>query len=96
MVDRVKDNAQDLMSLAGDVAGHAREKVQEWAGEAREVAEHAGDKAQKWACDAYEATTNSFGDFGREVTSLVRKHPLPALLIGFGVGLLIGRTARTS
>jgi ElaB/YqjD/DUF883 family membrane-anchored ribosome-binding protein len=28
------------------------------------------------------------------VTALVRKHPLPAVLIGFGVGLLLGRTAR--
>ena len=33
-------------------------------------------------------------DFGSEVTTLIRRHPIPALLIGFGVGLLLGRAAR--
>jgi predicted PurR-regulated permease PerM len=56
---------------------------------------HASDKAQHWAGDAYEATAEAVESFGTELTNLVRKHPLPALLIGFGLGLLIGRTARS-
>jgi hypothetical protein len=76
------------------VAGQAREKVQEWAGDARETATHAGEKAQKWAGEAYDATADTLGDFSREVSTLVRRHPIPALLIGFGVGLLLGRAAR--
>ena len=86
--------AQGLMDRAGDVAGQAREKVQEWAGDARDAVSHAGEKARAWAGDAYEGAADRIGDFGNEVTSLIRKHPLPALLIGFGIGLLLGRTAR--
>jgi ElaB/YqjD/DUF883 family membrane-anchored ribosome-binding protein len=81
--ERLRDNAQGLINRAGDYAGQAREAVQQ-----------VGDKAERWARDAYETTSESVGDFGKEVTRLVRNHPLPALLIGFGVGLLLGRTAR--
>ena len=34
------------------------------------------------------------GDFGKEAAVLIRRHPLPAVLIGFGVGLLLGRAAK--
>jgi hypothetical protein len=90
----VKEQGSDLLHRAGDMAGQARDKAQEWAGDAREAVAHAGEKAQRWAGDAYDATADTLGDFGREVTILVRKHPIPALLIGFGVGLLLGRAAR--
>jgi ElaB/YqjD/DUF883 family membrane-anchored ribosome-binding protein len=82
------------MDRAGDVAGQVRDKAQEWAHDARDAAGAASERVQKWAGDAYEATTDQVGDFGREVTNLVRKHPIPALLIGFGIGLLLGRAAR--
>ena len=93
-VDRLKDNAQHVMDKAGDYAGQARDKVAEWAGDAGENAKHASERVQKWAGDAYHATSDAVGDFGKEVTSLIRKHPLPSILIGFGIGLLLGRTAR--
>ena len=54
----------------------------------------AGDKAQRWAGDAYDATSDAMGDFGKELTTMIRKHPLPSVLIGFGIGLLLGRAAR--
>ena len=94
MTDRVKDGAQHLMDKAGDYAGQAREKVSEWAGGAGDAARQAGDKVQRWAGDAYEATSDAVGDFSKELTSMIRKNPLPAVLIGFGLGLLLGRTAR--
>jgi ElaB/YqjD/DUF883 family membrane-anchored ribosome-binding protein len=94
LVDRVKEGAQGLADRAGEYAGQARDKVEEWAGEARDAAQHTGEKVQRWAGDAYDTTSHAVGDFGQEVTGLIRKHPIPALLIGFGVGLLIGRTAR--
>ena len=49
---------------------------------------------QEWAGDAYDYAADHVGDFGKEVTSMIRRHPLPAVLIGFGIGLLLGRTAR--
>lgn len=89
-----KQDASGVIDRAGELAGQAREKVQEWAGDASDAARHAGEKVQRWAGDAYESAGDYAGDFGREVTSLVRKHPIPALLIGFGVGVLLGRAAR--
>src|SRR5262249_21128847 len=93
-VDRAKEGASHLMEKAGDYAGQARDKVSEWAGDAGEAARHAGNKVAEWAGDAYDATAEKVSDFGKEVTSLIRRHPLPAVLIGFGLGLLLGRTAR--
>jgi ElaB/YqjD/DUF883 family membrane-anchored ribosome-binding protein len=89
-----REQGEHLLHRAGEVAGQARDKAQEWAGDARDAVSLAGEKAQRWAGDAYDATADTVGDFGREVTVLIRKHPIPALLIGFGVGLLLGRTAR--
>jgi uncharacterized protein YjbJ (UPF0337 family) len=91
---KVADAAQGAKQDASGMIDRASDKVQEWAGEARDVAQHAGEKVQQWAGDAYEHAGDYAGDFGREVTSLVRKHPIPALLIGFGIGVLLGRSAR--
>jgi ElaB/YqjD/DUF883 family membrane-anchored ribosome-binding protein len=81
--EKLRENAQGLINRAGEYAGQARETVQQ-----------VGDKAERWARDAYETTSETVGDFGKEVTRLVKNHPLPALLIGFGIGLLLGRTGR--
>ena len=55
------------------------------------AAKSAGGRVGHWAEDAYESVSNvHVGDFGNELTTLIRKHPVPALLIGFGVGLLVG------
>ena len=78
----------------GDAAEHAREKVQEWAGDARDAVQHAGDRAERWAAEAYDTASDRLSDFRRDATIFIRNHPIPAILIGFGVGLLIGRTTR--
>ena len=86
-MDAARDTLHNVVEKAGAYTHDAKEKVGEWA-------DQVGDKAQKWAGDAYEVATDKAGDFGREVTELVRRHPLPAIMIGFGVGLLLGRAAR--
>lgn len=95
VADRVKDGAQHLMDRAGDLSGQAKDKVQEWAGDAGNAAKQAGQKVQQWADDAYEVAADRVGDFGKEVTMLIRNHPIPAVLVGLGIGLLLGRTSRS-
>ncbi len=102
----VKDKAQDVagqaregvrsaLDTAGQYAGQVQDKAGEWADDAVHAAKKAGDRVGHWAEDAYESVSNvDVGDFGKEVTSLIRKHPVPALLIGFGVGLLVGRAVK--
>jgi ElaB/YqjD/DUF883 family membrane-anchored ribosome-binding protein len=92
--DRVKENAQHVADKAGEYASQARDKVAEWASGAGDAAKQAGEKVQRWAGDAYDATSDAMGDFGKEISSMIRKHPLPSVLIGFGIGLLLGRAAR--
>src|SRR5262245_33142505 len=94
VVDRVKDNARDVMDKAGDYASQARDKVADWAGQAGDAARHAGEKVQRWAGDAYDATSEPVSDFTEDVAAMIRKHPILAILIGFGCGLLLGRAAR--
>lgn len=92
--DNLRENAQGLMNRAGDIAGQVQDKAKEWAGDAYDKVHETGHRVERWAGDAYDMAADRVGDFGKEVTSLVRKHPIPALLIGFGVGLLMGRAAR--
>ena len=33
-------------------------------------------------------------DFGSELTTMVRRYPIAAVLVGFGIGMLLGRSAR--
>jgi len=85
--ETARDKLHNVAEKAGEYANDARDKISEWAGDA-------GAKAERWAGDAYQVASEKVGDFGREVTDLVRRHPLPAILIGFGAGLLLGRAAR--
>jgi len=94
MVDKAKDAAQHLADRAGDYASQARDKVGEWAGDAGDAARQAGHRVQEWAGDAYDYASDHVGDFGKDVTAMIRRNPIPAVLIGFGLGLLLGRSAK--
>ena len=37
---------------------------------------------------------DKLGNVGHDVTEMVKKYPIQALLVGFGVGLLLGRVSR--
>ncbi len=88
-------SASGLAGDASEFAHKAQETVQRYAGDAYNAARDAGHQVQRWAGDNYEVVGDRIGDFGSEVTSFIRRNPLPALLIGFGVGLMIGRAARS-
>jgi hypothetical protein len=83
VIDSAKQAVQGVVDRVGDFAGQARDKAGE-----------AGQKVQQWAGDAYDVAADNLGDLGQELTSLIRRHPIPALLVGFGVGLLLGRSAK--
>jgi hypothetical protein len=89
-IERVADSAE----RAGEFAENARQKIAGWAGDAGEAARQAGHKVQEWAGDAYGYSKEQAGELGKELTTLIRKHPIASLMIGFGAGLLLGRAAR--
>ena len=93
-VDRMMHGVGSVASTVADYAGEAKDKVKDLAAGAGDIAKHSAEKVQKWAGDAYDATSHVAGDFGKECTSLVKKYPIPALLVGFGLGMLVGRSIR--
>jgi ElaB/YqjD/DUF883 family membrane-anchored ribosome-binding protein len=90
-IDTTADKAKDLTERAADAAGRAQEKAKEWAGDAYDAARDAGQRVQRWAGETYDVAADRVGDFGNEAAALIRRHPLPAVLIGFGIGVLLGR-----
>ena len=95
LAGQAKEGVRSVLDTAGQYAGQVQDKAGEWADDAVHAAKKAGNRVGHWAEDTYDSVSNvHVGDFGNELTSLIRKHPVPALLIGFGVGLLIGRAAK--
>jgi len=86
-MDKVQDNAQSALHAAGDFATHARDRIGDYAGQV-------GDKVQHWAEDAYDSAGHYAKDFGTEVTGMIRRYPVQSLLVGFGIGMLLGRAVR--
>ena len=78
---------QGFMDRVRDNAESAMHTVGEYAGQV-------GGKVEHWAEDAYHAAGHYAKDFGQELTGLIRRYPVPALLVGFGLGLVLGRAVR--
>jgi len=90
----VSDFAHQARDKAGNLIDQVKDKAGDWADDVSGTAKDVGHTAQRWAGDAYDYTADHMKDFGSELTSMVRKYPIPALLVGFGVGLLLGRAAK--
>jgi ElaB/YqjD/DUF883 family membrane-anchored ribosome-binding protein len=90
MMGTVKEKAQDLASGASNVAGQVKEKAQEWGSTAAHAAGQAWDatrqQTREWASQAAQTAENAWEGFG----DLIRRHPVPSLLIAFGVGFVLG------
>jgi hypothetical protein len=110
VVGAVKDKVNDVAAGASELVGKATDKAQQWASSVGDAAVYAKDKAQDWACSVGDAavyakdmaqqtasaTVERAGDLGKDVTALIRRHPIPALLVGIGAGFLIGQVCHYS
>lgn len=86
VLETVKDKAMDAASAVGDFAGTAKDK-------AVSALSQVGETAQ----DLTSTAVDKVQDFGKDLTSLIRQHPMPALLIALGVGFALARlTSRSS
>jgi hypothetical protein len=93
IVDSARSAVESASSSVTDYAGQARDKVREWSEDAN--LGRTAQRVQDWAEDAYGVSGEKLGEFGREVTLMIRRYPLPALAVGFGLGLMLGRMTRT-
>lgn len=85
-------DAGSRLPLHNPLNEEATAKVRQWAGDASGAARAAGARVQGFAGDLDAAKLK---ELGGEVASLIRKHPIPAVLIGVGLGLLLGRGGRS-
>jgi len=99
------DKARNLASAAGDRAddalGSVGQGMSSLAGTLRQKAPHegmlgtaAGTVAENLEAGGRYLREHDLGDIGEDLTSLVRQHPLPAVLCVFGVGFLLGSALR--
>jgi hypothetical protein len=87
VVGAVKEKVQDVAAGASDLAGKAKDTAQAWASSVGSAAVQVKDKAMEVASAAAETV----GHLGQDVTGLIRRYPVSALLMGLGVGFLLGR-----
>jgi hypothetical protein len=90
ILETVKEKAKDVASSASDLMSGAKEKVQEWAGDAADAAGVVKEKTQEFAT----AAVHKAEDLGEGLTNLMRRYPIPTLLVGFGIGILAARMMR--
>lgn len=100
-VNAAERTAHGVVEKAGDLAQQGKEMVGNLADKGKEAVSHVvdqagemGHKVQRWAGNAYEATADKMKEGVDGTTDLIRKYPIPAVLIGLGVGVIIGKLMR--
>jgi ElaB/YqjD/DUF883 family membrane-anchored ribosome-binding protein len=88
----LRERIDDMASAVGDAAAQAKDKAQEWASSVADAAVSATDQAKL----ATSATAEKTMELGEDVTALIRRYPIPALLVGVGAGFLLGQVLHRS
>ena len=92
VVANAMQTVQDMAEGASNLVGNAKETAQEWASSISDAAVQAKDTAQYVA----SATSEKISDLGGGLATLIRRYPVPAFLLGVGVGYMVARIVRPS
>jgi len=90
--DKAEDEINDWATKAQGMFERAKEGVQQGFQSLREGYETAQEKV----VDAYDASRKyiqqaNFKDVAGDVRDLIGRHPIPAVLVGMGIGYMLGR-----
>jgi ElaB/YqjD/DUF883 family membrane-anchored ribosome-binding protein len=98
VADKTKDVASRVGQKADDMAGRAGSAMESAASTVREHAPQSGmfGSAASKVADTLESGGRYLREEGmtglaEDVTDLIRRNPIPALLLGLGLGFLLGR-----
>jgi hypothetical protein len=99
VTERAKDAASDVTERAKDYASSAAEQargaVSSLGEKAQDVASQIGQKASDtWEAGREYVTEHGFTGMMDDLASIIRRNPIPSLLIGFGLGFMLARTLR--
>lgn len=110
MAERAKDMASSAAQSAGDMASSAGQRatssvasgMQSAAHTLRQNLPHEGmmGRASSAVADSLESggrylQEEGFGGMMEDLSGVIRRNPIPAVLVGIGVGFLLGRTLRS-
>src|SRR6478672_5903343 len=77
----VKDKAQGLASTASQFAGDVKDKAQEWTANVADKAQDAWETTKQGAQDMTSRVADTAEDAFDNVTTFIRRYPLPSLLV---------------
>ena len=102
VMDRARDVAGNVADKARDVAGTVADTARDWAsGAVGAVADtDVVNKAGEYVSDAWESGSryfqeHNFKDMADDVAGVIRRNPIPALLVGIGLGFVLARSMRS-
>jgi hypothetical protein len=95
----VGDKAKDLASSVSEQARGAVSTVQQKAGEmASQISNKAEDAAASvadtWQAGRDYVMEQGFSGMADDLATIIRRNPIPSMLIGFGLGFLLARTMK--
>ena len=91
LTERAGDKADETLSSMGQRMSSMAGSLRQSAPREGVVGSAAGAVADRLESGGQYLRNKDFGDIAADVTDLVRRHPIPALLIGVGFGFLIAR-----
>jgi uncharacterized protein YjbJ (UPF0337 family) len=101
--EKAEDEINDWATKAQGLMERAKEGMQQGFERARDTVQQGFqsvregyETAQEKVVDAYDQSKrylqqSSWGDMATDVRDLIGRHPLPAVLIGVGIGYMLGR-----
>jgi hypothetical protein len=92
--DTVAGRVHQATDKAAEAATHAKESVQQMASSAAESMVHAKDAVSHLATDTVQHTGEYLKAGGEEVTGLIRRYPIAAVLVGIGIGFVLAKVTR--
>jgi ElaB/YqjD/DUF883 family membrane-anchored ribosome-binding protein len=96
VLDTVKEKAQDFASGASDLAGQVKDRASDLASNIGHQASQAWDSTRHGVEHAASAVSDQAGEAFDNVTGMIRRYPIPSLLIAFGVGFLVAQVIQVT
>jgi len=97
-----RDMAGNVADRARNVAGNVADTARDWATGAVDAVKGSDvvNKAEDYAAEAWETGSryfqeHNFKDMADDVAGVIRRNPIPALLVGVGLGFILARSLRS-
>lgn len=99
VIEKAKDMGSQAVEKAKDMGSDALDRAKDYASSVSDQASQVASRISDKVGETYEAgrdyvTQRGLSGMGEDLTDIIRKNPLPAMLVGLGIGFLIARALR--